>query len=150
MEIEIPAPAVKTISGIALAVLILLAALVWFGRSLTPVRNGEAGLLTWEEWQILKVQQAYEKELADLQSMIQELAVLTAAKADPVRGQVLAGRVIEKLAKGGLPALETPRRAILAAAEAVREWSMGTGTSGSAITLLDGARQALQNTEVAP
>ena len=110
MEIEIE---VKEFSIIATVIaLILLGVLGWL---VTP----EGGkVLTWQEWQLRKAEQAYRRELQDLQKTCDEMAALLEKPLDPLRVQVAADRILNEVAAGGQPVLQPQRDAVTAAAQA--------------------------------
>ena len=105
----------------AAAVLLLIG--VWlFGYFVTP--DG-GGLLTMQQWQLRKAARAYRAELDTLQGYCTEIAALIEqGRPDPVRAQVLAGRVQSGL-QDGQEALREARALVTAAAQALREWSVG-------------------------
>jgi hypothetical protein len=123
------------------ALLVLLGTLGWLGKGVTPQGRG---LLTWDEWQILRQRQAYAQQLAFLEKQTETLAVLLNARADPVRVQVVTERMRLELESGGLPALQPQRDAAAAAVASVRAWSLGQEDRDSAVKVLETATQALR------
>ena len=117
MEIEIE---FKEFSIIATVIaLILLGVLGWL---VTP----EGGkVLTWQEWQLRKAEQAYRRELQGLQKTCDEMAALLEKPLDPLRVQVAADRILNEVAEDGQPVLQPQRDAVTAAAQALRNWAMG-------------------------
>jgi hypothetical protein len=124
---------------IALAVILLLAVLGWLGYAYIP--SGDR-LLTRSEWQVLKANRAYHKELAELQVATETLAALLNARPDPVRAQI-AAESIQRLASEGQPALQYQREKLALAAQAVSAWAVGAIDHETARQALDQVIQAL-------
>jgi hypothetical protein len=122
-----------------MVILLLLLALGGLGAAFTPA-GGQA--LTWTEWQVLKGQRAYQRELARLQAEAEALARLLSQRPDPVRSQLVAAR-IERLTSDGQPSLGYQREQLAAAAQAVRDWAVGAADYQTAQTALEKAVQVL-------
>lgn len=147
MEIEVNLSATKFWGIVLLATCLILVAVTLLGRSITPIRSGQAVILSWDEWQIVKIKQVYQEELKSLHKMYKETAALLKEKADPVRGQVTTTRILETLNKGGLPALDNQRKSLGAAVLAVRDWSLGTGDENNARALMAEAVSSIKAAE---
>ena len=109
--------------GLALLFLAAVIALAALGRMYTPA---DGRMLTWQEWQIQKAERQYRRELGELQQTLDQLAAFyNQGQRDPVRGQYLADRAVERIQAQESPALAQQRQAVLEAVEAVRRWSLG-------------------------
>lgn len=133
MEIEIDAREFSVVAAIvAVIALILLGVLGWL---VTP----EGGkVLTYSEWQIRKAERAYRMELRQLQKTCEEMTALLDKPLDPLRAQVAADRILNRMARGGVAVLQPQREAVASAAQALREWAMG----GSRERAVEAAAQA--------
>ena len=141
MEIDVTEldwPARRLWIGAAIAGLVLLLGLL--GWWLTP----QGQLLTWNEWQVFQEHLAYQSGLRLLARHADRLAELLAAPPDPVRAELAAEQLIGDLEQRDLAALSVPKAALLAAAEAVRQWALGVGTRDAAVASLAAANTAIQ------
>jgi len=125
------------LAGIGLA---LLLGVMFLGRALTPAGNH---LLTWQEWQVRKLQQAYRAERLLLLEDTNRLAELLAGEADPARVQVTVQGVRRDLADGKVEALADERQKVADAAQAVLDWASGIGDYNVAVEAVQGALEAL-------
>lgn len=125
------------LAGIGLA---LLLGVMFLGRALTPAGNR---LLTWQEWQVRKLQQAYRAERLLLLEDTNRLAELLAGEADPARAQVTVQGVRRDLADGKVEALANARQKVADAAQAVLDWASGIGDYNAAVEAVQGALEAL-------
>lgn len=123
-------------------VLFLLALL---GRAYTPA---DGRLLTWQEWQVRKLQQAYRAERLLLLEDVHRLAELLAVQPDPARAQVTVQNVRRRLAEGsveGVEALADERALADAAAQAVLDWASGIGDYNAAVDAVAAVQRALDD-----
>ena len=139
---EIDLSGVKKESGwYAVMTLLALLGLMALGRVFTP----EGGrLLTWQEWQVRKLQQAYRAERQQLLEDTNRLAELLAAeRPDPARVQVEVGAVRRRLSTQKVESLAAARAQVDAAAQAVLEWASGIGEYNAAVAAVQAALEAL-------
>lgn len=128
MEIELNLSNKRLVYGIlaGLGIVLVLVGLAFLGKPYTPVADdGGVRLLTWQDWQIFKIERQYEDEIAVLRSDAEELAALLNRSQNPVAAQLLATR-IGKHTTDGLDALEPARSALALAAQDVLAWSSGS------------------------
>lgn len=125
------------LAGIGLA---LLLGLMFLGRAFTPACNR---LLTWQEWQVRKLQQAYRAERLLLLEDTNRLAELLAEEADPARALVTVQGVRRDLADGKVEALADERQKVADAAQAVLDWASGIGDYNAAVEAVQEALEAL-------
>jgi hypothetical protein len=120
VEIEIEAKEFSVIATfVGVIAVILLGVLGWV---FTP----EGGkILTYTEWQIRKAERAYQQEVRYLQGACDEMVALLEKPLDPLRVQVAADRIAAETVKGNTVVLQPQRDAVLAAANALRNWAMG-------------------------
>lgn len=122
--------------------LIILLALMLIGRAFTP--EGDR-LLTWQEWQIHKLQKAQRVERQQLLEDANRLADLLADEADPARVQVVVQDVRRNLSKGTVEVLADERRKVADAAQAVLDWAIGIGDYNAAVNAVQEALEALDD-----
>ncbi|WP_322508117.1 hypothetical protein [Anaerolinea sp.] len=122
--------------------LIVLLALMFLGRAFTPEGNR---LLTWQEWQVRKLQQAYRAERLLLLEDTNRLAELLAGEADPARVQVTVQGVRRHLAQGGVESLADERQKVADAAQAALDWASGIGDYNAAVEAVQKALEALDD-----
>lgn len=128
------------LAGIGLA---LLLGLMFLGRAFTPEGNR---LLTWQEWQVRKLRQAYRAERLILLKDVNHLAELLAGGApDPARALVTVQEVRRDLADGKVEALADEREKVAAAAQAVLDWAGGIGDYNAAVEAVQRALEALDD-----
>lgn len=128
------------LAGIGLA---LLLGLMFLGRAFTPDGNR---LLTWQEWQVRKLRQAYRAERLILLKDVNHLAELLAGGApDPARALVTVQEVRRDLADGKVEALADEREKVAAAAQAVLDWAGGIGDYNAAVEAVQRALEALDD-----
>jgi hypothetical protein len=120
--------------------LLLMAGLGTLGRALTPVGDK---LLTWSEWQVLQMRQAYRQELTVLRKDVEILAGLLEDAPDPVRAQLAAEQVLAHTQQGQ-EMLTTQREAVALAAVALRDWAIGAVERQIAEVALDQAIYMLE------
>ncbi len=126
------------LAGFGLA---LLLGLMLLGRAFTP--NGNR-LLTWQEWQVRKLQQAYRAERLILLKDVNHLAELLASGApDPARAQVIVQGIRRDLADGKVESLANARQKVADAAQAVLDWASGVGDYNAAVEAVQRALEAL-------
>lgn len=101
--------------------LLFMVGLGALGRALTPT-GGQ--LLTWSEWQVLQMRQAYRQELDVLRQDVEILADLLENVPDPVRAQLAAEQVLAHTLEGQ-ETLTPQREAVSLAAAALRDWAIG-------------------------
>ena len=123
-----------------LALLVALEVLGALGRTLTP---HDGRVLTWSEWQVLKEERLYRRELGQLQQAVDALAAFyEAGEKDPIRGQYVASQVRRMLKDQQVAVLESRRQAVLQAANAVEKWSLGVLSDADVRTALERAARA--------
>ncbi len=122
--------------------LIILLALMLIGRAFTP--EGDR-LLTWQEWQIHKLQKAQRVERQQLLEDANRLADLLADEADPARVQVVVQDVRRNLSKGTVEVLADERQMMADAAQAVLDWAIGIGDYNAAVNAVQKALEALDD-----
>lgn len=120
-------------------VLFLLALL---GRAYTPA---DGRLLTWQEWQVRKLQQAYRAERLLLLEDVHRLAELLAGEPDPARAQVVVQEVRRDLLDGRVEALADERALVADAAQAVLDWASGVGEYNATVDAVEAALEALDD-----
>jgi hypothetical protein len=114
------------------------------GRPYTPVsRAGDARLLTWDDWQLLKAERQYTAERDVLRSDVDALAALLNQAPDPVSAQMLAQRITQHTADGQA-ALQTARTALQQAAQDVASWTAGALDRDTAVASLQTATDLLK------
>jgi len=114
------------------------------GRPYTPVSvAGQARLLTWDDWQLLKAERQYNAERDVLRSDADALAALLNQAPDPVSAQVLAQRIAQHSADGQA-ALQTARTALHQAAQDVASWTSGALDRDTAVASLQTATDLLK------
>jgi len=139
--VEIDLSGVKRSGWYAALALVVLLGLMFLGRAFTP----EGGrLLTRQEWQVRKLQQAYRAERLQLLEDTNRLAVLLAAeRPDPARVQVEVGAVRRRLSAQKVESLAAARAQVDAAAQAVLEWASGIGEYNAAAAAVQAALEVL-------
>lgn len=133
------------LAGMGLA---LLLGLMFLGRAFTPEGAAPSSsrgsrLLTWQEWQVRKLQQAYRAERLQLLEDATHLAELLAVEPDPARAQVTVQDVRRNLLDGKVEALADERQKVADAAQAVLDWASGVGDYNAAVNAVQGALEAL-------
>jgi len=139
--VEIDLSGVKRSGWYAALALVVLLGLMFLGRAFTP----EGGrLLTRQEWQVRKLQQAYRAERLQLLEDTNRLAELLAAeRPDPARLQVEVGAVRRRLSAQKVESLAAARAQVDAAAQAVLEWASGIGEYNAAAAAVQAALEVL-------
>jgi hypothetical protein len=135
----------STIYGslVCLALLSLLG-LGALGKPYTPVTSaGDARLLTWDDWQLLKAERQYDTEREVLRSDADALTALLNQNPDPVAAQLLAQRIKQHTASGQA-ALQPARTALLQAAQDVASWTAGALDRNTAVASLQTATDLLK------
>ncbi|MDT8896642.1 hypothetical protein QYE77_00055 [Thermanaerothrix sp. 4228-RoL] len=126
--------------GIGLA---LLLGLMFLGRAFTPEGNR---LLTWQEWQVRKLRQAYRAERLRLLEDTNRLAeLLESGVPDPARAQVVVQGVRHDLAEGKVETLADERQRVADAAQAVLDWASGIGDYNAAVEAVQKALEVLDD-----
>ena len=146
MEIELNLSN-KRVLFIALAgagLVLLLVGLALLGKPFSPSTvGGSLRLITWQDWQTLKIERQYEQEISVLRSDANALAALLNLRPNPVEAQVLETRIAGHTASG-LAALDPARVALDQAALDVLAWSTGTLDRDTAATSLTSAMELLK------
>jgi hypothetical protein len=114
--------------GLTLVLLVALFLIGFFGRTFTPASNT---VLSWSEWEIVKIEKEYQKQLSTYQQYADSLSQLINQSPDPVRAQVVSDQVLQNTATG-MGALERPRLGLQEAARAVWLWAVGAGSLNTA------------------
>lgn len=136
---------IREIAGWLVLVLLVALFLIGFlGKAFTPASNT---VLSWSEWQIIKIEKVYEQELSTYQQYVESLSQLINGTPDPVRAQVVSDQILQNTAMG-LTALERPRLGLQEAARAVRLWAVGAGSMDTAEAALSNAIQLIQAAEL--
>lgn len=136
---------IRDIAGWLVLVLLVALFLIGFlGKAFTPASNT---VLSWSEWQIIKIEKVYEQELSTYQQYVESLSQLINGTPDPVRAQVVSDQILQNTAMG-LTALERPRLGLQEAARAVRLWAVGAGSMDTAEAALSNAIQLIQAAEL--
>ena len=130
--------------GLVLVLLVALCLIGFLGKTFTPASNT---VLSWSEWQIIKIEKEYEQQLSNYQQYTESLSQLINGTPDPVRAQVVSDQILQNTAKG-LSALERPRLGLQEAARAVHLWAVGAGSMDSAQASLSNAIQLIQAAEL--
>ena len=142
IEIEL-----STLQGKAILVWMMVVVLVLglglLGREMTP--DGDI-VLSWSEWQVMKVSRVYNAELSQLQKSAESLAELVDDHPDPVRAQIITDQVMDR-ASSGEDALKLQRVAVTGAAMIVRDWSVGAQTHEVALDTIAEAETLLVEAE---
>lgn len=128
---------------VAVVTLVVLLALGWLGQPVTlATEDGKPKVLTFQDWRFLQAEQAYKAELQVLRQDADHLANLVNGKPNPVQVQIDVDEVL-KHTQSGVPALDTARKSVMAAALAVREWSVGSLNRDVALNALEDAFRSL-------
>lgn len=145
MEVEID---LRNVKGWVYGIGGFLLLAVWlFGYFVTPA---DGTVLTMQQWQLRKAAKAYRAELARLQDYCAEVAgLIEDEQPNPVQAQVLASRVQSDL-QDGQEALSEARALVIAAAQAVRAWSVGQVDYDTAAASVAEAAAYLQQFEAQP
>ena len=121
----------------SMAALLLLVALYFVGRSVTPVVAGESTWLTPERWQAAKLARTAHAETVELAADLDALATLMDAEMpNPVAAMLLAQAVYAHQ-RTGTSATATARQAAIVAAEMVARYTAGSADFTSAANALD-------------
>lgn len=131
--------------GLTLVLLVALFLIGFLGRTFTPTSNT---VLSWSEWQIVKIEKEYQKQLSTYQQYAESLSHLINETPDPVRAQVVSDQIVQNTA-AGMGALERPRLGLQEAARSVRQWAVGAGSLDTAQSSLNNAIQLIQAAELA-
>lgn len=130
--------------GSVLVALIVLLGLAGIGQQATPVTPaGSPRVVTWDDWQVLQLKRAHNKEIALLRGRIEEISMLLELPPDPIAAQVLYRRVNSD-AQHGLVSTAEARGATLTAADGVVRWATGQIDRDEAILAVEHAIGALK------
>lgn len=121
---------------------IALPALLGRGYSTTNDSPSGVRILTWQDWQMGKLQAAYEQELAALRNDWDALNTVLAQPPDPIAAGLLHDR-ISSSRMNGLSALANHRAALLAANDAVYDWASAANTFENAAAAMQTALDVL-------
>jgi hypothetical protein len=142
MEIDLSGVTIKR-TWLYGAIVAAIAILLLLGRTFTP-ENGQ--ILSWQEWQVRKLRQAYRSERQTLLADIQSLAnLLDSQHPDPARVQVQANLIRSHLARQKVESLAEARKAVERAAQATLDWASGVGEYNAAIRAVQDAMALIQN-----
>ncbi|WKZ38321.1 MAG: hypothetical protein QY332_10305 [Anaerolineales bacterium] len=130
--------------GGVLVVLIVLLGLAGMGQQATPVTAvGVPRVMTWDDWQVLQLKRAHNKEIVVLGGHIDEISMLLELPPDPIAAQVLYGRVYGDV-QNGLVSTAEARGATLMAADGALRWATGQLDRDEAILMTELAIGALK------
>jgi len=114
------------------------------GKLYTPVTStGDARLLIWDDWQLIKAERQYDAERGILRTDADALAALLDQAPDPVAAQLLAQRITQHTANGQA-ALQSARTALLQATQDVASWTAGALDRDTAFASLQAATDLLK------
>ena len=117
--------------------LLLLIALYFVGKSVTPVVGGHPDWLTPERWQAARLARLAQAETLELAADLDALATLMDAEMpNPVSAMLLAQAVYAHQ-RTGTSATATARQAAIVAAEMVARYTAGSADFASAAYALD-------------
>ncbi len=134
----------ESVGGLVLVLMVALFLIGLLGKAFTPASNT---VLSWSEWQIIKVEKEYEQQLSTYQQYAESLSQLINETPDPVRAQVVSDQILQNTA-AGLTALERPRLGLQEAARAVRQWAVGADSLDTAQASLSTAIHLIQAAEL--
>lgn len=134
----------ENVGGLIAVLLVALFFIGFLGKSFTPSNNS---VLSWSEWQIVKIEKEYTQQLSTYQQYAESLSQLVNGTPDPVRAQVVSDQIIQETASG-LGALERPRLGLQEAARAVRQWAIGAGPLENAQASLNIAIEWIKAAEI--
>jgi len=137
MEIDLSSLKRTWLYGAIFVVTVLLL----LGRAFTP-ENGR--LLSWHEWQVRKLRQAYHSERKVLLADTQRLAELLESNPDPARAQVEIQLIRSHLTSQKVEALAEARKAVGEAAQAALDWASGVGEYNAAVQAVENALKRLK------
>ena len=127
-----------------IGIVLLLVGLAFLGKPFSPLAaDGGLRLLTWQDWQTLKVERQYEQEIGILRSDADALAALLNHSPNPVAAQMLENSITQHTASG-LSVLDPARLALAQAAQDVLAWSTGTLDRDTAAASLSTAMELLK------
>ncbi|MEJ5200653.1 MAG: hypothetical protein WHV66_00355 [Anaerolineales bacterium] len=122
--------------------LLLLVGLILLGRYYT---TGER-VLTWQEWQVRKAERLHRSEWLTLKEQAENLAmVLAEDEPEPVRAALVARGAIQKAEGIKSATLDDEVAALISAAEAVTDWSIGSLDYNTAVSAVMNALQVIDN-----
>lgn len=125
--------------GSVLVVLIVLLGLAGIGQQATPVTPvGVPRVMTWDDWQVLQLKRAHNKEIVVLRGNIEEISMLLEFPPDPIAAQVLYRRVYSDV-QNGLVSTAEARGATLMAADGAVRWATGQIDRDEAILTVEHA-----------
>ena len=137
LEVHINRRAAYVLAGAI--VVFLLAGLAAVGKPFTPDPPCVVG---WTDWQTLKVERQYQRELTQLREDLAHLADQLLANPDPVRAEMAASRLAQRHASG-LGLLAGQREVVVQAAEVVRDWAAGYTPYEDAVAAVNAAVEIL-------
>ncbi len=147
MEIELTGLKKIFLQRTGLAALLLLPlalCLGWLGSHFTPADPaGYPLVLSWSEWQVIQAKRVYAAELGTLRREAANLGSLLDHEPDPVRAQITAERIARTFGRGQ-PALTYQRGLLVAAAQAIQDWSVGALPLEQARAAMQSAVRALE------
>lgn len=141
IEITLDRQSRQWLMAIAVLVgIVSVLALGALGRAVTPAPGR---LLSWGDWQALKLERQYRAELAALRNSAEQLAQALDSAPDPIRVGLLHDRLAQTHHVGVL-ALMQPRTALLAANEAVYAWALASLSRAEALAVVQTALESLR------
>ena len=140
MEIDLKENPWLTTLAFALLIALVLVALAFLGRNVTPV---EPRVLQWNDWQILQARREHNKEIAILRADLNDIAVMFQQPPDPIAAQILSARIAQHT-RSGQPTLEAARVHLQNAADGLVTWSGLQMERDEMIALIQSAEGALK------
>lgn len=139
MEIDLSHSGKGWLAGVI--ILVTMTGLALLGKAFT---QGDS-VLTWQEWQVRKLQRAYQTEHSRLvQDAVTLADLLNSSAPDPARVQVQLDAMRKHWQQGGVASLAPSRAALEQAAQAVQDWSIGIVERDVAILAVQNALTELQ------
>ncbi len=146
MEIEISPPTRYRLAMlVGGTLLVLIVALAFFGRTITPTLAGTPVLLTSARWQSFNLARETKAEVALLVRDAKDLeGLLSAPHLEPVAAQLLAQRIYADHQATGTAVTLPARKALILAAQEVALAAAGSETKEQALAAYDAARERIE------
>jgi len=133
-DLNIPKQSVL-ITSISLVAVVILGLVGWV---VLPDR-----VLTWTEWQVIQGSLAYNRELRSLQHSTDRLAELLISPPDPVRTQLVTEKTRREMTRMEITSLKEQREALMSAANAIEQWSLGSEDQEAAVSAIQAANHSI-------